>query len=135
MKRIGFVTPWYGERIGGGAEAELRGLVHHLKDAGTELEVLTTCVESFQSDWNTDFHEPGLYEEAGIPVRRFRVRKRNTERFDALNLRLMKGEHLTVKAEEEFFREMVNSPDLYGYIRDHGVTRYLTIRCMRSHRS
>ena len=120
MKRIGFVTPWYGERIGGGAEAELRGLVHHLKDAGTELEVLTTCVESFQSDWNTDFHEPGLYEEAGIPVRRFRVRKRNTERFDALNLRLMKGEHLTVKAEEEFFREMVNSPDLYGYIREHG---------------
>lgn len=120
MKRIGFVTPWYGERIGGGAEAELRGLVHHLKDAGTELEVLTTCVESFQSDWNTDFHEPGLTEEAGIPVRRFRVRKRNTERFDALNLRLMKGEHLTLKAEEEFFREMVNSPDLYDYIRDHG---------------
>ena len=36
MKKIGFVTPWYGEEIPGGAEAELRGVVHHLKDAGAE---------------------------------------------------------------------------------------------------
>ena len=120
MKRIGFVTPWYGEKIGGGAEAELRGLVHHLKDAGVDLEVLTTCVECFQSDWNKDFHEPGLTEEAGIPVRRFRVRQRDTLRFDAVNLRLMKGEKLTSAAEADFCREMINSPDLYGYIRDHG---------------
>ena len=120
MKRIGFVVPWYGERIGGGAEAELRGLVHHLKDAGTELEVLTTCAESFSGDWNTDFHEPGLTEEAGIPVRRFRVRKRDTERFDAVNLRLMKGQRLTREEEETYCREMVNSPDLYEYIRSHG---------------
>ncbi len=120
MKRIGFVIPWYGEKIGGGAEAELRGLVHHLKDAGTELEVLSTCVECFQSDWNTDFHKPGLTEEAGIPVRRFRVRKRNTERFDTVNLRLMQGAQLTTAGESVFCREMVNSPDLYAFIREHG---------------
>ena len=120
MKRIGFVIPWYGEKIGGGAEAELRGLVHHLKDAGTELEVLSTCVECFQSDWNTDFHKPGLTEEAGIPVRRFRVRKRNTERFDTVNLRLMQGAQLTAAGESVFCREMVNSPDLYAFIREHG---------------
>ena len=58
MKKIGFVIPWYGEKIGGGAEAELRGVVHHLKDAGVELEVLTTCVECFASDWNRNFHKP-----------------------------------------------------------------------------
>ena len=120
MKRIGFVIPWYGEQIGGGAEAELRGLVHHLKDAGTDLEVLATCVECFQSDWNTDFHEPGLIEEAGIPVRRFRVRKRDTQCFDAVNLRLMNGARLMPLSEEVFCREMVNSPDLYDYIREHG---------------
>jgi len=120
MKRIGFVTPWYGEKIGGGAEAELRGLVHHLKEAGLELEVLTTCAESFQSDWSRDYHEQGLTVEAGIPVRRFRTRKRNTARFDELNRRLMKGEHLTKAAEEEFCRENVNSPELYAYIREHG---------------
>ncbi len=120
MKKIGFVIPWYGEKIGGGAEAELRGLVHHLKDAGTELEVLTTCVECFQSNWNTDFHEPGLTEEAGIPVRRFRVRKRDTAAFDAVNLKLMQGRLLAREEEEVFCREMVNSPDLYDFIREHG---------------
>ena len=39
MKKTGFVAPWYGEKIGGGAEAELRGLIHHLADAGVPLEV------------------------------------------------------------------------------------------------
>ena len=77
MKKTGFVAPWYGEKIGGGAEAELRGLIHHLADAGVPLEVLTTCAESFASDWSLDYHEPGLTVEAGIPVRRFRTRRRN----------------------------------------------------------
>ena len=120
MKKIGFVIPWYGEKIGGGAEAETRGGVHHLKDAGADVEVLTTCVECFQSDWNKDFHEPGLTEEAGIPVRRFRVRKRNTQAFDEVNLKLMNNIRLNREEEETFCREMVNSPDLYEYIREHG---------------
>ena len=34
MKKLGFVIPWYGEKIPGGAEMELRSLVHHLLDAG-----------------------------------------------------------------------------------------------------
>ena len=51
-KKIAFVAPWYGEKISGGAETLLRELVHHLQDAGVKLEVLTTCVESFRSDWN-----------------------------------------------------------------------------------
>lgn len=120
MKKIGFVAPWYGEKIGGGAEAELRGLVHHLVDAGVALEVLTTCVEAFRSDWSVDFHEPGLTEEAGILVRRFRVRKRNTIRFEPVNMKLMKGFRVTREEEETYCREMVNSPDLYDYMKEHG---------------
>ena len=120
-KRIGFVTPWYGETIGGGAEAELRGLVHHLKEAGVNLEVLTTCVRSFTDDWNKNYHKPGLTEEAGIPVRRFPVRKRRAADFDAVNLRLMNGQRITPQEEEVFCREMINSPELYDYIRDHGA--------------
>ncbi len=117
MKTIAFVAPWYGENIGGGAEAELRGLVHHLQDAGVGLEVLTTCVESFRSDWNRNFHRPGLTTECGIPVRRFRVRKRNTKAFDAVNRKLMSGQSVTAEEEEIYCREMINSPDLYRYIR------------------
>ena len=120
MKKIGFVAPWYGEKIGGGAEAELRGVVHHLHDAGAEVEVLTTCVESFASDWSINFHKPGVTEEAGIPVRRFKARKRDTAAFDAVNLKLMQGKSLTAEEEETFCREMVNSPKLIEYIRKHG---------------
>ena len=119
MKKIGFVTPWYGEEIPGGAEAELRGVVHHLKDAGAEVEVLTTCVKSFASDWNEDYHPAGLTEEAGIPVRRFPVRKRDTAAFDRVNAKLIQGRILTGDEEETFCREMINSPALYDYMREH----------------
>ena len=36
MKKIGFVIPWYSEKIPGGAEMELRGLTTHLHEAGVE---------------------------------------------------------------------------------------------------
>ena len=39
MKKIGFVIPWFGFDIPGGAEAELKGLVLHLSEAGVPLEV------------------------------------------------------------------------------------------------
>ena len=52
MKKLAFVAPWYGEYITGGAEMELRDLVHHLRDAGMELVVLTTCVKDFTASWN-----------------------------------------------------------------------------------
>ena len=44
MKKIGFITPWFGMDIPGGAEAELRELVLQLKETDLEFEVLTTCV-------------------------------------------------------------------------------------------
>ncbi len=116
-KKIGFVIPWYGDKIPGGAEMELRGLVKHLLEAGVELEVLTTCVEKFQSDWNKNYHASGLTVEAGVPVRRFKVRKRDTRLFDSINGKLMRGEIVSPEEEEIFQREMVNSPDLYSYMK------------------
>lgn len=119
MKKLAFVIPWYGENISGGAEAELRGLVHHLQDAGVELEVLTTCVKDFRSDWNVDYHHPGIEDCAGIAVRRFPVRKRDTKQFDAINYKFMNRLPVTYEEEKIFMREMVNSPELYCYIREH----------------
>ena len=118
MKKIAFVTPWYGEDISGGAETFLRGLVHHLYDAGVELEVLTTCVRDFRSDWSADYHPAGVSLCAGIPVRRFPVRPRDTAAFDRVNTRLMKNQRITEKEETIFQREMVNSPSLYQYISE-----------------
>lgn len=116
--KIGFVTPWYGENIPGGAEAELRGIVKHLQGKA-EVEVLTTCVEKFGSDWNKDFHKEGLTEEGGVQVRRFKVRKRDAKAFDNVNYKLMKGLHLNDEEAKIFVDEMINSDDLYAYMAEH----------------
>lgn len=120
MKRIAFVAPWYGDNIPGGAEAALRGITDHLFLAGMDIEILTTTVEKFTADWNKDFYKPGQYQsKLGIPIRRFKIRKRNTAAFDAVNAKLIQKSTLTEEEETIFHKEMVNSPDLYHYIREN----------------
>ena len=61
MKKIGFVTPWFGENISGGAENALRELIIHFFDEGIKVEVLTTCVKDFSSNWNKNYYHSGVY--------------------------------------------------------------------------
>lgn len=117
--KIGFVTPWFGEDIPGGAEMELRGIASHLSEAGEDIEILTTCVKEFLSDWNTDYYKQGEYKFKNIIVRRFKVRKRNVKAFDMINQKLMNHKQVTAKEEDIFIKEMINSPDLYEYMREH----------------
>lgn len=120
MKKIAFVVPWYGDNIPGGAEAALRGITDHLFEAGMDIEILTTTVEKFTADWNKNFYKEGMYQsKAGIPIRRFKIRKRNVAAFDAVNAKLI-GNHTVTKEEEMVFhKEMINSPALYDYIGAH----------------
>lgn len=119
MKKIAFVIPWYAENIPGGAEMETREVTKHLHQAGMQVEILTTCVREFVSDWNTDYYPEGTEIIHDIPVRRFKVRKRDTKAFDEINLKLMNHIQPTPQEEEIFIQEMVNSPDLYAYIDQH----------------
>lgn len=119
MKKIAFVTPWYGENIPGGAEMLVRGLVHHLYESNIEVEVLTTCIEKFGSDWNFNFHPSGVDSSAGFTVRRFWADARDTASFDKINAKLMEGKKIAKDEETIFMNEMVNSDDLYDYIRTH----------------
>ena len=120
MKKIGFVIPWYADGIPGGAEMELREVAGHLHSAGVRLEILTTCVKEFASDWSRNYYKEGLDKTVnGITIRRFKVRKRDNEAFDAVNAKLMSGNTITQEEEDTFLREMVNSPDLYEYISTH----------------
>ncbi|MCI5623678.1 glycosyltransferase family 4 protein [Anaerostipes sp.] len=119
MKKIGFVTPWYGRNITGGAEAELRGLTDHLKNEGVELEILTTCVQSFSSDWNINFYKPGEYEEEGIVVKRFKIRKRDVKSFDRINAKFIQHSPVSDAEADLFLKEMINSDDLYEYMREN----------------
>lgn len=120
MKKIGFVIPWYGDKIPGGAEAALRGLAKQMVKRGVELEILTTCVKEFSSDWGKDYYKPGIYEEGGLKIQRFPVRARNKAAFDEVNYKLLHGQYrLSGKDEKIYMNEMVNSPGLYEYIRKH----------------
>ena len=119
MKKLAFIAPWYAENIPGGAESELRGLVHHLKDAGVDLEVLTTCVREFTADWWTNHYPEGVEDCAGIPVRRFPVRKGDKHAFEVVASGLVNGIAMNPAQEETYEREMVNSDELYKYIREH----------------
>ena len=119
MKKIGFVIPWYGPDIPGGAEAALRGLVEHLQQAGVPVEVLTTRVKEFTADWNQNYYPAGVEMVHQVPVRRFDVRVRDQAAFEQINRKFMNGLPVAYEEEEVFLREMVNSPALYEYMKTH----------------
>jgi len=156
--KIAFVIPWYGKGIPGGAENECRKTALNLKTAGFDVEILTTCVKDFHSNWNENYHSEGVEVIEGLPVRRFKVRRRDTKRFDAVNYKLMNTDMAwlrrnrvsnpvcsPVSADEEsiYINEMINSPALYDYIesfREHydffifipymfGTTYFGSMRC------
>jgi glycosyltransferase involved in cell wall biosynthesis len=113
--KIAFVIPWYGD-IPGGAESECKRTAENLKKSGVDVEVLTTCVKEFLSDWNNNFYEEGEYDVNGIIVRRFKVRQRDTPLFDSINYKLMHNQKVSSQEEVQYIREMINSDNLYNYI-------------------
>lgn len=119
MKPIALVIPWYGDDIRGGAEQECNYLAHALQDAGADVEVLTTCVKDASADRGTNTIKPGLYTESGIKVRRFKVRKRDESAFIKSNSKIYNNENFTLDDEAVYFKEDINSPDMYEYIRNN----------------
>jgi glycosyltransferase involved in cell wall biosynthesis len=117
--RIGFTIPWYGDNIPGGAEALCRDVVKALLDSCVDVEILTTCVRQFTSDWNANHHPQGVTIEGGVPVRRFPVRQRDASSFDKVNYKLMHDMPVSSAEEHVFVAEMINSPALYEYIDRH----------------
>ena len=116
--KIAVVTPWFGIDIPGGAEAEIRELVFKLFEYGVNVEVLTTCVKDFTCDWGKNYYAEGVFLENEVSVHRFKVRKRDAQAFDKVNVKLMNSEMpLTLEEERIFFNEMINSPELYSYIK------------------
>lgn len=120
MKKIGFVTPWYGENIKGGAEADLRNLVAQMRRRNIDVEVLTTCVAGPNSDWSKNVLPSGFKLEQGIPVRRFLADPRNAFEFAYVNSKLTGGQYiLSDEDERRFVEHSINSREMYQYIRDH----------------
>ena len=117
--KLAFVTPWYGPDIPGGSEAETRRTVHHLHEAGLDVEILTTCIKDFYGNWSSNYYPPGLSQVNGISVRRFPVLPRNREAFDQINWRLMHKLPITADQEQTFMNEMFRAPELYRFMQQH----------------
>ncbi len=117
--KLAFVVPWYGRSIPGGAEALAYQTAVHLKQAGLEVIVLTTCIRDLHADWGRNYHKPGVTVEDGVAVHRFGVKRRNRQAFDQLNWRLMQGQPISAEEERIFNEEMFRCPDLYRAIRQH----------------
>ena len=106
MRKLAFVVPWYGEFTKGGAETEARTVITHLKNR-FDIEVLSTCVKSFNDNWNVDYYPAGESQEDGVRVRRFPVRKRDRRRFDAVNKKLIDGMRVTAEEEQIVIKELI----------------------------
>lgn len=130
--KIAFVVTWFGENIGGGAEAECRGLVHHIRKLRpeAEVEVITTCLKEFATDWNQNYHPEGFREESGIPVHRFLAMPYHRHGFGTMNdfrltppitsdLHTKRGikSPLTPNEEDFYIKNMVHSPNLYRFLK------------------
>jgi glycosyltransferase involved in cell wall biosynthesis len=130
--RIAFVLPWFGKDIGGGAEAEARGLIQALnkQHPDIEIEVLSTTLKEFAADWNTPFHAPGCSEEDGIVVRRFAATTPDRRHFHYLNGNYLmqnsgpcpqdpKRSPVPRAAECYFLRRTIRSDSLLRYMKTH----------------
>lgn len=118
MTKIAFVTPWYG-KISGGMESETRQTAERLAARGWPVEVLTTCIRDFFSDWSVNHYPVGVSEENGVTVRRFAVNKRNQAAFDEVNGRLMFNQKITAAQAKIYMEEMFKAPELYRYMAAH----------------
>lgn len=117
--KIAFVTPWYGPHVMGGAETLARQTATRLRRSGLPVEVLTTCVQGPRADWGRNHFRAGVSDVDGVPVRRFRVRRRDAALFDHINWKLLHGASISTEEEDRFLCEMINSDRLYRYIERH----------------
>jgi len=117
--KIAFVTPWYGAGIPGGMESETRRTAAHLKSAGFQVEILTTCIRDFYANWDRNYYRPGLSIENGLSVRRFPVKATDRRSFQWANWRLEQRQRISEPEERDFVEEMLKCPQLFDHIADH----------------
>ncbi|MGH9341202.1 MAG: glycosyltransferase family 4 protein [Acidobacteriota bacterium] len=116
--KLAFVIPWHGPEIPGGAENLCRNWAHHLAEAGKQVEILTTTIKEFQSNWNIAHYRPGIYGDGSVTVRRFALRPGDHHAFNLVNRKLLAGLPVSLEQEKTFFKESVNSDALIQFIEE-----------------
>ncbi len=109
--RIAAVVPWYGADVEGGAETIFRGVVERLAGRGAQVEVHTTAVRGYASDWAVDAR-PAHEIVGGIPVHRYPVEPRDVVPYEAANAKICRGEQPTSEELRAFETQMLRCPGL-----------------------
>lgn len=122
---LAFVVPWYGDDIPGGAEHLCRSYVRHLNKAGIAVEVITTCVKEFNSNWNKNRYPARTVEKHGIKIHRFPVRHRDGHQFDTVNFKLLNNLSVTAYEEQVFFYESIRSEKMEQFLAREGHKYHL----------
>lgn len=113
--KIAFAVPRYGQAILGGAETHCRVLAEHLKAAGEDVEVLTTCaVDHFT--WRNEL-PPGTDVINEVPVHRFPVSERDNDRWWELHTRIGLGQNLGYAEQLEWMGNSVWSEGMLDAAR------------------
>ncbi len=116
IRKIAFVSPRYVEASAGGAEVACRLFAENLRARkGIKTEILTTCAEDHFT-WK-NVHKEGAFEKNGVTIRRFKTDKRENEP-EFLNISNKLSQKIPISRDEEeiFFKNNLNSSDLYDYL-------------------
>lgn len=116
--RIALTVPRFEINHAGGAEVLAKALASKLKEAGYDIEILTTCARDHFT-WE-NFYEPGEYEIDGLKVRRFPTAEgRDTETFLALQDKIVHFEEIALDQEKTWISEGVTSEELFSYLDEN----------------
>lgn len=115
-KHLAFVTPRSGPGVVGGAEAAAREAAIGLAARGHEVEILTTCARDHYT-WANEF-PPGVSEQDGVTVRRFRTETGSGPGWSHLQRRLMRGDRLSEGEELSWVNGRFRVPELYLYLSE-----------------
>lgn len=115
--RLLIVVQRYGTDIAGGSEQAARLFATQLVGRGHDVEVLTSCAETYV-DW-ANFYDPGIEELDGVVVNRLPVSRPRLDRFfGPLNARVVYGtKPVPLHLQRQWMKEQgPHLPGLTGWI-------------------
>ncbi len=119
-QRVAIVSFRYGTDFAGGAEASLRTIAEALRDAGSAVEVFTTCVRH-ESVW-TDELPAGTTVLGGIPVHRYPMDPHDRPRhLEAVRAVWQAEGRVGPDAEAAYLRHSIHSSALMDALTRRGA--------------
>ncbi len=116
MRRVVFVSTWYGPETVGGAENLCRRLAEEVCRAGWPIEVFTTTSRGYTFPWFESYYPPGTQEWNGVPIRRFPICRWQEATFWEERLDLLRKLPVFPPEEVAHLLEMPQSDSLYRAI-------------------